>query len=386
MPIYMRGETYWIDFRFQGTRYRRAVANAATDGGKKKAKKAAEDALSRIKGRIASGDFDPAELDADPATAPRETILFEKALDLYLESRKGKGRSMESYKRLDGDWRNLFGARPLASIKGEEIEGALNAWTRERGLAPATRNNALAQLSGFFTWCMKRKTDGRRWIEHHPIREGGVERVAVDNRRERWLRPEEIEALRANAPGWLADIILFACSTGMRLSEVCSLTRASVHKDANGDPFILTERTKNGERLAWPLVGAVRTLVEARLESCRFPAAPLFPGRSGGRATSSILEVLPGVVKAAGLRYGRKHADGVTFHTFRHSMASLAINAGVPASVVQRMGNWKTRAMLDRYAHLADETLRDAAGTVAQLVTRGHNVVTVPEERKADAR
>ena len=49
-------------------------------------------------------------------------------------------------------------------------------------------------------------------------------------------------------------------------------------------------------------------------------------------------------------------------------MASLALNHGVPESVVQRMGNWKTRVMVERYAHLADETLRAGAATLAKLV------------------
>ena len=33
-----------------------------------------------------------------------------------------------------------------------------------------------------------------------------------------------------------------------------------------------------------------------------------------------------------------------------------------------RMGNWKTRAMVQRYAHLADEELRRASAKLAQLV------------------
>ena len=49
-------------------------------------------------------------------------------------------------------------------------------------------------------------------------------------------------------------------------------------------------------------------------------------------------------------------------------MASLAINHGVPASTVQRMGNWKSRVMVQRYAHLADEELRKAAAKLANLV------------------
>ncbi len=70
----------------------------------------------------------------------------------------------------------------------------------------------------------------------------------------------------------------------------------------------------------------------------------------------------------AGLVYGRKERDGVTFHSLRHSMASLALNAGVSEVVVQRLGNWKTRRMVSRYAHLADETLRSGAAKLADLL------------------
>ena len=52
-------------------------------------------------------------------------------------------------------------------------------------------------------------------------------------------------------------------------------------------------------------------------------------------------------------------------------MASLALNHGVPESTVQRMGNWKTRTMVARYAHLADESLRDGAATVAKVIDLG---------------
>ena len=49
-------------------------------------------------------------------------------------------------------------------------------------------------------------------------------------------------------------------------------------------------------------------------------------------------------------------------------MASLALNHGVPEGTVQRMGNWKSRSMVQRYAHLADEELRKAAAKLADLV------------------
>ncbi len=48
-------------------------------------------------------------------------------------------------------------------------------------------------------------------------------------------------------------------------------------------------------------------------------------------------------------------------------MASLAANSGVPLDVVQRMGNWKTPAMMRRYAHLADERLQAGEERLAEV-------------------
>ena len=63
-------------------------------------------------------------------------------------------------------------------------------------------------------------------------------------------------------------------------------------------------------------------------------------------------------------------------------MASLALNNGVPISTVRRMGNWKTEAMVARYAHLADETLRDAAAKVAEVIDLGTSRKKRPQDRR----
>jgi len=49
------------------------------------------------------------------------------------------------------------------------------------------------------------------------------------------------------------------------------------------------------------------------------------------------------------------------------------------------MGNWKTRAMVTRYAKVSDATLRSAAGMLAALVGGGHTVVTIEEAKAARA-
>jgi len=68
-------------------------------------------------------------------------------------------------------------------------------------------------------------------------------------------------------------------------------------------------------------------------------------------------------------------------------MASLALNHGVPESTVQRMGNWKSRVMVARYAHLADEELRKAAAKLAELVDvrSAKKVVKKEQEQEQEA-
>ena len=301
-----------------------------------------------------------------------EQVLFKDAVDRYLEHRFAAGKSRRSYSHLrvigvreerPGFWTKVFGDHPIASLTADMIEEALRKRARRHRWAPATYNRALAQISALFTYARRRK-----WIKEHPVERGRIPRMPEDNARTRWLRLHEIEAILEHCPDWLEPIVRFAVATGMRQGEICSLTRASYQVDQQDRAYVVTERTKNGERFVWPLEGWPREYVEKRVAESRFPGDYLFPGPRGGDPRTSLIRVLPDVIRAAGLRYGRKYKDGVTFHTFRHSMASLALNHGVPESTVQRMGNWKSRVMVQRYAHLADEELRKAAATIANLV------------------
>jgi len=316
-----------------------------------------------------------------------EPVLFKEAAGRYLEHRFAAGKSERSYHHLQvpakrgshpGFWTKEFGDHPIGSLTTEQLEDALRNRARRQGWAPATCNRALAQISALFTYARR-----RRWIKEHPVERGQIPRSPEDNARTRWLRLHEIEAILEQCPPWLEATVRFAVATGMRLGEVCSLNRAGYQVDDMGRAYVVTERTKNGERLIWPLEGWPKKHIEKRVAESRFPGDYLFPGPEGGNAQTSVRRTLPGVITAAGLRYGRKHTDGVTFHSFRHSMASLALNHGVPESTVQRMGNWKTRAMVQRYAHLADEELRKAAAKLADLVDVRNTKRPVQNKKKA---
>jgi integrase len=71
-----------------------------------------------------------------------------------------------------------------------------------------------------------------------------------------------------------------------------------------------------------------------------------------------VSRVFRRAARAAGLR-------DFHFHDLRHHGATMALNAGFTAPIVQALGGWKSEKMMRRYAAVTDQTLRRAAEAVA---------------------
>ena len=57
----------------------------------------------------------------------------------------------------------------------------------------------------------------------------------------------------------------------------------------------------------------------------------------------------------------RAGIEDFKWHDLRHTFATWHRQAGTPTYEVQRLGGWKTGAMVERYAHVAPEALQGAA-------------------------
>lgn len=287
-------------------------------------------------------------------------MVFAEALQRYLLFREQQGANPLSYYRLTADWLPALGSTPLTDITTELLEDQLNSWRTHRGWSPASYNNALRVISGFFSWCQH-----RRWISAHPIK-GFIPKLREQNARTRWLQPPEVEAIKKNCPAWLRELIDAAVKTGLRLSELTNLQVGDYHETPDGRAYLLIQTTKNKSQHIFPLEGRLRDLVEFRVGRASSPSQYLFPGPSGGNARSSIKRYLKPAVEKAGITWGGR-GDGVSFHTFRHSMASNLLNAGVSTTVIQKLGNWKTPTMVQRYAKVSDRTTWEGAATLDHL-------------------
>jgi len=57
----------------------------------------------------------------------------------------------------------------------------------------------------------------------------------------------------------------------------------------------------------------------------------------------------------------RAGIEDFRWHDLRHTFATWHRQAGTPTHELQRLGGWKTGAMVERYAHVAPEALQGAA-------------------------
>ena len=152
---------------------------------------------------------------------------------------------------------------------------ALNSFTtlmiehyQTEGLAtrkPATVNRLLATLKQVqFTKAVEWEMVGEETLKK--VRR--VKLIPENNRRLRFLSPEECQALVESCENHLAPIVITALNTGMRKGEILGLRWDQVDLRHG---FILLGVTKNGERREIPINKTLRQTFEALTRHIKSP-------------------------------------------------------------------------------------------------------------------
>jgi site-specific recombinase XerD len=101
----------------------------------------------------------------------------------------------------------------------------------------------------------------------------------------------------------------------------------------------------------------------------REDASPyIFPSPVTGRPSASLFFPWDRIRKRAGL-------SDVRLHDLRHSYASFLVNQGISLYVVQGLLGHAHSRTTQRYAHLAHETLLEAAEQISLLADRRSGVL-----------
>jgi integrase len=243
----------------------------------------------------------------------------------------------------------FFGGHRLEDITPFLIE-RYKQMRKDAGRKDATINRELACLKNLFTMAI---TWGK--ARENPVKQ--VRLFREDNGRIRVVTEEEEQRLLAACRPTLKPVVITALHTGLRTSELLSLTWQDVDFQRR-TITVQASYAKNGETRSVPMTATVQaTLRTLTVEGARGTAVFV---TYRGIPYRNLRKVFLDACKRAGV-------TDVTFHDLRHTFASRLVMAGVDLPTVQALMGHKTIAMTLRYTHLAPDHKRAAIAVLDRV-------------------
>lgn len=280
----------------------------------------------------------------------------------YIEIEKGRSlKTVENYDRYLSRFALDMQVQKVADITEDllrEFRLKLNRapGVKVRGQAAATmkkntQNYYMIALRSFLKYCRKRNivAVAPDVIELAKTGARHLDLISVDEL-SRLLKAPDTDTLRGMRDTALLELFF---STGLRLSELCSLNR---DLDLSKDEFSIRGK---GEKvrvvfLSDDAKAAIATYLKARKDM----AEPLFVNSSNndtaGRLTPRSIER---TVKHYAIKAGI--SKKVTPHVLRHSFATDLLSNGADIRSVQMMLGHANIATTQVYTHITDKQLRE---------------------------
>ena len=191
-----------------------------------------------------------------------------------------------------------------------------------------------------------------------------IEMPKVDNLKTEDLTPDQLarllDVLDKSSDVQAAHLMKMALFTGMRRGELFRLKWTDIDFERG---FIHLRDPKGGVDQTIPLNDAARAVLECHE---RTGSVYVFPGRGGGRRIDAKHGVNK-IKQQAGLPKSFR-----PLHGLRHVFASMLASSGqVDMYTLQKLLTHKDSRMTQRYAHLRDDTLRQASNRIGDLAIRG---------------
>ena len=249
----------------------------------------------------------------------------------------------------------------IADLYAPLIGAFLTQLETSRGNSVRTRNARLAAIHSLFRYAALR----------HPEDAAVIARVLAippkrfDKALITYLTEQEITALLA-APDqgtWTGRrdhaLLMLACQTGLRATELTSLTIGDVHLGTGAHVSCLGKGRK--QRITPLTATTVAVLAGWLAERGGLPADPLFITRRGTPLSRDALERrIARYTANAALSCPTLREKKVSPHVLRHSAAMRLLNAGIDTSVIALWMGHENIASTQVYIH-ADLALKERA-------------------------
>jgi len=287
-----------------------------------------------------------------------------------------KRMKKQSWQKETGHFTNrikpAIGAIALKAITTEDIDRIIEKMQID-GLAARTQQYLIGTI--FRMW---KHASNRKLVKAGDNPATGIKLKRINNTRTRILTPDELkqilEFLKLYEPS-AYDITLFCAFTGCRFSEASNLKYE--YLDFSRETALFPE-TKNKDRREVFLIPALIDML--KLRGPKLAGKFVFTKKDG-----TPYREPPGpfrtAVKNLELNINRGPRDRVTFHTLRHTAATLAARRGTPVKDMQILFGWKTPSMVFRYVKGDEDTQKRAmAGLAQSLNTKSAEVIPIKKK------
>lgn len=287
---------------------------------------------------------DPVASATEMRTAPTMGELGEQYLNTHAIPKKRPRSVANDRSMLERLILPRLGKFKVAEVTHRDIQVLHNGLAK----TPYQANRALALLSKMFELSVQwgwRLTNPARGVVKFP-----------EEQRYRWLSTEELDrllsVLEAHSNQLAANAIRLQLLTGARIGEVLSAKWVDFDLD-RGRWTKPSHHTKQKRTEHLPLSRpTVRLLLNLR-NACQPESEYLFPGKSAEKPLTDLKRFWRSVTQQARL-------DDYRIHDNRHTHASHLVSKGASLVVVGKLLGHTNPLTTQRYAHLADDPLRDA--------------------------
>jgi integrase len=351
MSVYKRGSHWHYRFRVRRVRYRGSLPEART-------KWEAEQAESKIKQEIFEGRFGLVELSSEK--------LVDFINKIFLPWSKANKRSWRHDVFRTRTICDYFGSKTFREMSPLLIEKFKrdrreSITRRESVRSPASVNHELTLLSKIFNLAIDYKV-----TDTNPCTK--VKKYKLDNKRYRYLLPEEEPRLMAALSGpraHMKPLVVVALGTGMRQGEQLRLTWDRV--DFSRRLLILT-KTKSGKDREIPMnPEVVKTLFALQFRSKG--QEYVFVNEKTKTRIKEVKKAFGTALKIAGIK-------GLVWHDLRATFGTRLGEAGYDAFTIAALMGHSQIQTTARYVRATERNKRAAVEAVMLNSESGHKLDT----------
>lgn len=246
-----------------------------------------------------------------------------------------------------------FGSMYMDELKKQDVVAFINKQLLTH--APGSVNRVVILLRYIFNLAVRWETAG---ISKNPTT--GIPLLEENNQKERYLTPEEgrklVGALKSSWNPMLQYIVPMLILTGARKNEVQQAKWADINWEQR---IWRIPISKSGKARHVPISDGALILLETipRIEGCPW----IFANPKTQAPYKSFFGSWNTARKSVGL-------SDVRIHDLRHSFASFLVNSGRSLYEVQRILGHTQISTTQRYAHLSQDSLLNAANEIGKAI------------------